>query len=62
MARLNLELRKRVIVPYFKGYTVREICRRLREVYIFISLRAIYNLLRKYREKHILIDIRDHGL
>ena len=57
MVRSSLELRKRVIVLHSKGSIVREIRQRLCEVDNSISLRAIYNLLRKYREKRILINI-----
>ena len=57
MARLSLELRKRVIALHSRGYAVSEIHKRFREASISISLQSLYKLLRKYREKHILIDI-----
>ena len=57
MVRLSLELRKRVIMLHSKGSTVQEIHQRLQEVDISVGLCAIYNLLRKYCEKSILIDI-----
>ena len=57
MARLSLESRKKVIALHSRGCTVSEIRQRLREVNTSVSLQAIYNLLRKVREKNILIDM-----
>ena len=57
MARLSLEARKKVVALHSSGCTVPEIRQRLRELCIFVSLQAIYNLLRKVREKKMLIDI-----
>ena len=48
---LSLESRNRVITLFSRGYSVLEIQRRLREERTTVSCQALYNLLRKFREK-----------
>ena len=55
--KVEFWVKKRVIILHSEGDTVSEIRQRLRDVGISISLQAIYNLLRKYRQKSMLIDI-----
>ena len=57
MARLSYETRERVITLYSRGYSLLEIRRRLREVNCPISVQALYNLLRKFREKGTVEDL-----
>ena len=57
MARLSLESRNRVITLFSRGYTVLEIQRRLREERTTVSCQALYNLLRKFREKNTIENL-----
>lgn len=58
MPHLSISTRRRVIALYQSGlYSIREIRRRLREESIFISLQALWNLVRKYRETGKVSDL-----
>ena len=57
MARLSLECRQRVLVLFSRGYTVLQIRRRSREESTNVSSQAVYNLLRKFREKMTIEDL-----
>lgn len=58
MPRLSISTRRRVIALYQSGlYSIREIRRRLREESIFISLQALWNLVRKHRETGKVSDL-----
>ena len=58
MPRLSISTRRRVISLYQSGlYSVREIRRRLREENVFISLQALWSLVRKHRETGKVSDL-----
>ena len=57
MARLSYEIRERVITLYSLGYSLLEICQRLREVNCPISVQVLYNLLCKFCEKGMVEDL-----
>ena len=57
MARLSVETRRKVIALYSRGYSVIEIRRRFLEDGTSISHRALYSLLKKYREKRTVLDL-----
>ena len=57
MGGLSLEARSRVIILFSKGYTILQIQRRLREERTIVSCQALYNLLRKFREKSTIQNL-----
>ena len=58
MPRLSISTRRRVISLYQSGlYSIREIRRRLREENVFISLQALWSLVRKHRETGKVSDL-----
>ena len=57
MARLSKETRRRVITLHSRGYRVLDIQRRLQEENISVSYQAIYDLIRKFREKGTVKDL-----
>ena len=56
MPRISIETRNRVVVLYHCRRSVDDIKKRLEEENSLISSRALYNLIRKYRGKHIVVD------
>ena len=57
MARLNLITRRKVLVLKQRGYSVKEIHARLAEEDVFVSKRALFYLLKKYKERHTYTDL-----
>ena len=57
MPRLDLQSRKRVILLNLRGYSVSAIKKRLEEESIYVSVQALYNLLRKYRRYSTYVDL-----
>ena len=56
MPRLSIETRNRVVVLYHCGISVANIKKRLEEENSLISSKALYDLIRKYRERHCVVD------
>ena len=56
MPRLSIEARFRVISLCLSGYSISAISQRLREENVFISQRALYSLVEKYRRKGTVWD------
>ena len=56
MPRLSIEARFRVISLCLSGYSISAISQRLREENVFISQRALYSLVEKYRRKGTVRD------
>ena len=57
MGRLTIHERLRVITLFSRGHSVSSIRERLAEENVSISLKGLYNLLKKYREKQIIVDL-----
>ena len=57
MGRLAIHERLRVITLFSRGHPVFSIRKRLAEENVSISLKSLYNLLKKYREKHTIVDL-----
>lgn len=58
MPRLDLNLRKRIIVLRRAGYSISDIRRRIEEDEgRVIGLRSIYRLCKKFKEKHTILDL-----
>lgn len=57
MPRLDISTRRRVIVLLQAGYTIVKIKKRLNEENISISLQALHNLVKKYKETGKLKDM-----
>jgi len=57
MPRLSLDARNRVISLYSQGYTVPDIYDRFVEEKVEISIRAIYNLVRKHQTTGSVKDL-----
>ena len=57
MPRLSVEARLRVISLFSLGHSIRAINQRLREENVFISERALYSLVEKYRTKGTVRDL-----
>ena len=57
MSRITVETRRRVIVLTRLGYSVSSIQRRFNEEGIFVSKKALYKLLQKYRRYGIVKDM-----
>lgn len=57
MPRLSIEARFRVISLCLSGYSISAISQRLREENVFISQRALYSLVEKYRRKGTVRDL-----
>ena len=58
MPRLSLESRRKCLVLYTNGFSIRDIHARLEEEGIFVSKKTLYRLLKKYREHHTYTDLR----
>ena len=56
MGRLTIHERLRVITLFSRGHSVSSIRERLAEENVSISLKGLYNLLKKYREKQIILS------
>lgn len=56
MPRLSIQTRQRVIIYLRRGDSVSTIKKRLEEDNIFISARALYNLVAKYRDTNSVVD------
>ena len=57
MGRLTIHERLRVITLFSCGHSVSSIRKRLAEENVSISLKSLYNLLKKYREKDTIVDL-----
>ena len=57
MARLNLVTRRKVLTLKQRGFTVKEIHSRLAEEDVIVSKRALFHLVRKYKEHHTYTDL-----
>ena len=57
MGRLSLEERLRVVTLVSNGYSLSSIHRRLIQESTSISIQALYNLMKKYSEKGIMVDL-----
>ena len=57
MGRLTIHERLRVITLFSRGHPVSSIRKRLAEENVSISLKSLYNLLKKYREKDTIVDL-----
>ena len=57
MPRIDLTTRRRVVVLYERGYSVRSIKKRLEEENVVISVPALYNLLNKHHKKDTIADL-----
>ena len=57
MTRLSIEARQKVITLHLLGYPVLEIYRRLREENTSISRQALYNLIKKHRDRGTVADL-----
>lgn len=57
MGRLSLEERLRVVTLVSNGYSLSSIHRRLIQEGTSISIQALYNLMKKYSEKGIMVDL-----
>ena len=57
MPKIDLTTRRRVVVLYARGYSVRSIKKRLEEENILISVPALYNLLKKHAEMDTIADL-----
>ena len=58
MPRLNLNVRKRVIVLKRAGYSLMDIWKRIqKEEDCIYSLRSVYRLWSKFREHHTILDL-----
>lgn len=62
MPRLTIEARKRVVALKERGYTVKEIIKRLEQEEVNVSRTALFKLLRKYREHGCVADRPKAGL
>ena len=56
MGRLTIHERLRVITLFSRGHSVSSIRERLAEENVSINLKGLYNLLKKYREKQIILS------
>ena len=57
MGRLSIECRNRVIALFYKGLSVIEIRKRLREENIRISRQALHSLILKFRNHRTIADL-----
>lgn len=57
MGRLSVESRKRVVTLRFKGYSIIDIRRRLKDENIVTSRQAIYNVVKKYQNHRMYKDL-----
>ena len=57
MPRIHLTTRRRVVVLYKRGYSVKSIKKRLEEENIVISVPALHNFLNKHRVKDTIADL-----
>ena len=57
MPRIDLTTRRRVVILYERGYSVRSIKKRLEEENVVISVPALYNLLNKHHKKDTIADL-----
>ena len=57
MGHLTIHERLRGITLFFCGHSVSSIRERLAEENVSISLKGLYNLLKKYREKQMIVDL-----
>ena len=57
MGHLTIHERLRVITLFSCGHSVSSIRKRLAEENVSISLKSLYNLLKKYREKDTIVDL-----
>ena len=57
MPRLDLNARKRVIVLNRAGYSSSEICHRLKEEDIIVTVRSINRLLQKFQKHGCIRDL-----
>ena len=57
MGRLSIDERLRVMTLFSCGHTVSSIRERLTEENVSISLKSLYNLLKKYCEKETIVDL-----
>ena len=57
MPRLDVPTRRRVILLKEAGYSIAEIRKRLNEENVSISLQALFNLVKKYKERSTLLDL-----
>ena len=58
MPRLQVGTRKRVIILRRKGYSIRDIHRRLNEEGIEVSVRSLQRLCEKFKKVHTIQDVR----
>ena len=57
MPRLDVPTRQRLILLKEAGYSIAEIRKCLNEENVSISLQALFNLVKKYKETSILLDL-----
>ena len=56
MLRLNLVDRKRVVTLVARGYSVSRIKKQLDEENVYISIRALYKLVKKFEDTGFVVD------
>ena len=57
MGRMSIATRKKVILLWRKGYSLRKIQRRLREEETEVTLRSLQRLRRKFQRFHTVHDL-----
>ena len=58
MARLNLNVRKRVVILKRASYSLTDIWKRIQEEEgCSYSLRSVYRLWRKFNDRHTILDL-----
>ena len=57
MPRLSIGARRRVVCLLSRGYSVNKIYERLQQENVDVSVRAIYNLVKKFKLKGTVNDL-----
>ena len=61
MGRLSIAVRKRVIILWRSGYSLRDIKRRLEDEEVEVTLRSLQYLVLKFLKFHTLETSLEHG-